>query len=162
MKFSSKCSFCSSLWKYLLTLLRCHWIASPNCVRFTVVGALRVFWGSIEGLLREHWGFVEGALRVHCACTCDCNVFMWYCFTVDELSQLVENSLSALEDCVVLANKLNASLPEEERLDTFHVQTTSWHVFSLYVCTYILLLVYSGTLLIQTPELRTSLYYGHI
>jgi hypothetical protein len=44
---------------------------------------------------------------------------------VDELSQLVENSLSALEDCVVLANKLNASLPEEERLDTFHVQTTS-------------------------------------
>ena len=44
---------------------------------------------------------------------------------VDQLSQLVQQYLSALEDCVVLANKMNNMLPEKERLETFHVLTTS-------------------------------------
>ena len=44
---------------------------------------------------------------------------------VEELAQQVQQATESLERCMELANRINSSLPERERLEHFHIRTTS-------------------------------------
>ena len=44
---------------------------------------------------------------------------------VEELAQQVQKATESLEKCMEVANRINSELPERERLEHFHIQTTS-------------------------------------